>query len=156
MSESLEKRWLWQLGFSNRVKRTAPLQQAGTNKCLPIKKNKGPVCQSDSRELYSDLTPTMFLSLPCSHITSSDTTPTSSKTPKGGSTLSYSVISIMQGGCIVWLSALPSFSLLSCHLSQFLFHLCSSPNHSLFLDDRRSPKKEPGLGKILNRLCFNL
>lgn len=74
-------------------------------------------------------------SVPCSHITSSDTTPTSSKTPKGGSTLSYSVISIMQGGYIVWLSALPSFSLPSCHPYQFLFHhLYFSPNCSLFLD----------------------
>lgn len=59
--------------------RTAPLQRAATNKCLPIKRNRGPVCQ---RVCWSDLTPTWFLGLTLSHITISDITPTSSsKTP---------------------------------------------------------------------------
>lgn len=70
---------LWQLAFRTTVGRTAPLQQAETNKRLPIKKNSGLVCQHVCR---SDLTPTWFLGLTHSHITISDITPTSSsKTP---------------------------------------------------------------------------
>lgn len=97
-------------------------------------------------------------SVPCSHITSSDTTPTSSKTPKGGSTLSYSVISIMQGGYIVWLSALPSvMPSLSVFVSPSLFLLPTALFSSMHRPySCRSPKKEPVLGKIQNRLCFNL
>lgn len=71
-------------------------------------------------------------SVPCSHITSSDTTPTSSKTAKGGSTLSYSVISIMQGGYIVWLSGSPFRHAIFISFCFTIF--VSPPNRSLSLD----------------------
>lgn len=150
LGKKKKKTRLWQLVFSTRVGRTTHLQQAVTNKWLPINRNKGSVCQPDSPELYSHLTPTPDPQLPLfsHHFLKHDT----HQLQKPPGSLYLQLLCDFYYARRLYRTAIRSY-VMPCP-SAFVSPFVSSP--FLAVHTRRCPNNEPGSGKNQHRLPFDL